>query len=163
MPSNTTLSDNTRVLLVDDNDGILKRAAAVLSDGCTIVGAFTDGRLALEAAAVLHPDVIVLDISMPGMSGFELAASLKHAGSTAAVVFLTVHIVTALVEAFTLDHCLWASDWPYLRAPVRVDYGVLLQLVLTLFPNASDRRKLLWDTPRELFGFASPYHGNLYA
>jgi predicted TIM-barrel fold metal-dependent hydrolase len=61
----------------------------------------------------------------------------------------------ALVEAFTLDHCLWASDWPYLRAPARVDYGVLLHLVLALFPDASDRRKVLWDTPRELFGFAS--------
>ena len=63
--------------------------------------------------------------------------------------------VAALVDAFTLDHCLWASDWPYLRAPVHVDYGVLLQLALALFPDASDRRKLLWDTPRELFGFAA--------
>ena len=63
--------------------------------------------------------------------------------------------VTALVDAFTLDHCLWASDWPYLRAPIRVDYGVVLKLVRTLFPDASDRQKLLWDTPRELFGFAS--------
>ncbi len=62
--------------------------------------------------------------------------------------------VTALVDAFTLDHCLWASDWPYLRALVRVDYGVLLQHALTLFPDASDRRKVLWDTPRKLLGFA---------
>jgi predicted TIM-barrel fold metal-dependent hydrolase len=65
--------------------------------------------------------------------------------------------VTALVQAFTLDRCMWASDWPHLRAPARVDYGVLLHLVLKLFPNAPDRRKLLWDTPRELFGFA-PAH-----
>jgi predicted TIM-barrel fold metal-dependent hydrolase len=63
--------------------------------------------------------------------------------------------VEALVHAFTLDQCLWASDWPYLRAPTRVDYGVLLKLVRTLFPDASDQRKLLWDTPRDLFGFAS--------
>ena len=63
--------------------------------------------------------------------------------------------VRALLEAFALDHCLWASDWPYLRAPARVDYGVLLKLVSTLFPDAADRRKLLWDTPRSLLGFAS--------
>jgi len=63
--------------------------------------------------------------------------------------------VQALAAAFTLDHCLWASDWPYLRAPTRVDYGVLLNLVPALFPVASERRKLLWDTPRELLGFAS--------
>jgi predicted TIM-barrel fold metal-dependent hydrolase len=63
--------------------------------------------------------------------------------------------VTALIDAFTLEHCLWASDWPYLRAPVRVDYGVLLQLALKLFPDASDRGKVLWDTPRKLLGFVS--------
>jgi predicted TIM-barrel fold metal-dependent hydrolase len=59
----------------------------------------------------------------------------------------------ALVDAFTLDHCLWASDWPYLRASVRVDYGVLLHVALAQFPDASDRRKLFWDTPCKLFGF----------
>lgn len=63
--------------------------------------------------------------------------------------------VEALIGAFGLDHCLWASDWPYLRAPARVDYGVLLKLLLALFPDASDRRRLLVETPSELLGFAS--------
>ena len=62
--------------------------------------------------------------------------------------------VKALVETFTLDRCMWASDWPHLRAPTRIDYGVLLQLVLKLFPDAPDRRKMLWDTPHKLLGFA---------
>src|SRR4029077_15577399 len=61
--------------------------------------------------------------------------------------------VTALVDAFTLDHCLWASDWPYLRATERQDYGPLVQLAGQFFPNANDRRKLFWDTPCRLFGF----------
>ena len=61
--------------------------------------------------------------------------------------------ITALIDAFTPDHCLWASDWPYLRAPARVDYGVLLAVALALFPDASDRRKILWQTPRNLFGW----------
>ena len=59
--------------------------------------------------------------------------------------------VAALIDAFTLDHCLWASDWPYLRAPVHVDYGVLLRLALMLFPDAAIAASLLWDTPRELW------------
>lgn len=63
--------------------------------------------------------------------------------------------VRALIDGFTLDRCLWASDWPYLRAPARVDYGVLLGLALTLHPDARQRQKLLWDTPRALFGFAA--------
>ncbi len=40
--------------------------------------------------------------------------------------------VRALVDAFTLDHCLWASDWPYLRATERQDYGPLTALVAAL-------------------------------
>jgi predicted TIM-barrel fold metal-dependent hydrolase len=62
--------------------------------------------------------------------------------------------VRALVNAFTLDHCVWSSDWPYLRAQERQDYGPLVQLAGQLFPNASDRRKLFWDTPNRLFKFA---------
>lgn len=61
--------------------------------------------------------------------------------------------VRAIVDAFTLDHCMWASDWPYLRAPQRLDYGPLVELAGVLFPDAADRRKLFWDTPKRLFGF----------
>jgi predicted TIM-barrel fold metal-dependent hydrolase len=61
--------------------------------------------------------------------------------------------VRAIVDAFTLDRCLWASDWPYLRAPQRQDYGPLLELAQMLFPNPAERRTLFCDTPRRLFGF----------
>jgi CheY-like chemotaxis protein len=80
-----------RVLLVDDNDAMLARAGEVLTPACLIAGKVRNGKAALEAAALLRPDVIVLDISMPDMTGFEVAAHLRQAGSTAAVVFLTVH------------------------------------------------------------------------
>jgi predicted TIM-barrel fold metal-dependent hydrolase len=61
--------------------------------------------------------------------------------------------VRAIVDAFTLDRCLWASDWPYLRAPQRQDYGPLVELAEVLFPNPAERRTLFCDTPRRLFGF----------
>ena len=61
--------------------------------------------------------------------------------------------VAAIVEAFTLDHCLWASDWPFLRAPERQDYGPLVAFAERLFPDAAERRKLFYETPRRLFGF----------
>ena len=61
--------------------------------------------------------------------------------------------VRAIVEAFTLDHCMWASDWPFLRATERQDYGPLIELAGILFPDPAERRKLFWDTPRRLFGF----------
>ena len=93
------MSEHTRVLLVDDNLAMLKCAAAVLAAGCEVVGSVRDGAAALEAAGALHPDVIVLDISMPGMSGLDVAASLRQAGLTTPVVFLTVHDEEEFVQA----------------------------------------------------------------
>lgn len=61
--------------------------------------------------------------------------------------------VAALLDAFTPDGCLWASDWPFLRAPSRIDVGPLLTLVERFIPDANDRRKVLWDTPRRVLGF----------
>jgi predicted TIM-barrel fold metal-dependent hydrolase len=67
--------------------------------------------------------------------------------------------VQALLEAFTPDRCMWGSDWPFLRAPERIDYGPVLVLVERLIPDPGDRRKVLWDTPMRLFGFdkSTPY------
>jgi len=65
----------------------------------------------------------------------------------------TVPYTRALLEAFTPDRCIWGSDWPFVRATERIDYGPLLKLVEGLLPDAVDRRKVLWETPRRLFGF----------
>lgn len=91
MPSSIISSDPVRVLLVDDNEAMLSRAAAALKYCCNVIGSAKDGRSAIDAALTLRPDVIVLDISMPGMNGFEVASRLREAGSSAALVFLTVH------------------------------------------------------------------------
>jgi len=86
-----TPPEQPRVLLVDDNRAILVRAAAMLSRDYLIVAAVSDGPAALAAVADLRPDVVVLDISMPGMSGFDVAKCLRKSGSTPVIVFLTVH------------------------------------------------------------------------
>jgi predicted TIM-barrel fold metal-dependent hydrolase len=62
--------------------------------------------------------------------------------------------VEALLAAFTPARTLWASDWPFLRAPGRVDVGPLLALAESLLPDANVRRAVLWDTPCALLGFA---------
>jgi predicted TIM-barrel fold metal-dependent hydrolase len=59
----------------------------------------------------------------------------------------------ALLDAYTPDGCMWASDWPYLRAAGRMDYGVLLKHVEHVLPDPAQRRRVLWDTPNALFGF----------
>jgi len=87
------------VLLVDDNEGMLERATAALASDCVVVGAVTDGPAALQASSTLEPDVIVLDISMPGLSGLDVASCLRKRGSPAAIVFLTMHEGEEFVRA----------------------------------------------------------------
>jgi predicted TIM-barrel fold metal-dependent hydrolase len=60
----------------------------------------------------------------------------------------------ALLERFGLDACLWATDWPFLRAPERLDVGPLLRHVERLLPARDDRRRLWWESPRRWLGFA---------
>ena len=99
MPSSSTSSEHVRVLLVDDNEAMLTRAALVLDAPCVVVGSAKEGRAAISAAESLQPDVIVMDISMPGMNGLEVASNLRASGSLAAVVFLTVHSEDEFVQA----------------------------------------------------------------
>jgi CheY-like chemotaxis protein len=77
-----------KVLLVDDHRGVLERASAML-DGFDVVGMATDGSQAIDIASQVAPDVIVLDINMPGLDGFQTKRALEQAGSRAPVVFLS--------------------------------------------------------------------------
>ena len=99
MPSSIDSSDLIRVLLVDDMPAMLARAASVLAARCVVVGSAGDGPSAIKAAIALQPDVIVLDISMPGMSGLEVAIRLRSVGFAAPIVFLTVHDEAEIVTA----------------------------------------------------------------
>ena len=63
--------------------------------------------------------------------------------------------ITALAEAFTLDRCVWGSDWPFLRAPERLDYGPLLALLTKLFPNPDAQDRLLSRAPARLLDFTT--------
>src|SRR5271154_6530072 len=80
-----------RVLLVDDLPLLLHAVAKLLEGPFEVVGMVSDGQAALDATSALEPDLIVLDISMPGMSGIEVARELKRRGNKVKIVFLTVH------------------------------------------------------------------------
>lgn len=60
----------------------------------------------------------------------------------------------ALIDAFGSEQCLWGSDWPYLRAPFRLDYGPMLKRWEQAF-DAQQRRQIMWDNPVRFFGFGS--------
>jgi len=76
----------TTVLIVDDHASFRRTARKLLeAEGFDIVGEAVDGRSALDLAATLEPDVVLLDIYLPDLDGFEIA-SLLQASSRAAVI-----------------------------------------------------------------------------
>ena len=83
------------------------------------------------------------------LSGLTKCSALPHPHADAWAY------VQALVQAFTPQSLVWASDWPFLRAPARIDYGPLLALWEQLLPDTQARTAVLWDTPMRLFGFAT--------
>jgi len=87
-----------RVLLVDDDADMLLTIAQTLEGEFHVIGLAEDGRQALRAAS-RSPDIVVLDISMPDMSGIEVAAQIRKAGCKAKVVFLSMYDDPDFVEA----------------------------------------------------------------
>jgi DNA-binding NarL/FixJ family response regulator len=80
-----------RVLLADDLPPVLSAVAKLLQESFEVVGMVGDGHAALASALALKPDLAILDISMPGMSGIEVARELRKRECKTKIVFLTVH------------------------------------------------------------------------
>jgi DNA-binding NarL/FixJ family response regulator len=88
-----------RVVLADDLAPVLSAVAAMLRETFDVVGTASDGPAALETTLKLDPDLLVLDISMPGITGIEVARELRRKGHEARIVFLTVHEDLSILEA----------------------------------------------------------------
>lgn len=58
----------------------------------------------------------------------------------------------ALAQVFGLSRCVWGSDWPFIRAPYRMDYGPMISRYETEF-NQDELRQLMWLSPKHHFGF----------
>jgi FixJ family two-component response regulator len=80
-----------RVLLADDEPDILKSVKALLAGEFDVVGEVMEGNAVLEEAARLGPDVVVLDVSMPGGGGLQALPLLRERLPSAAIVVVTAH------------------------------------------------------------------------
>ena len=98
MPNQSQLQ-RPRVLLADDHFAIVQRVTTLLEATFEVIGAARTGREMVIEAMRLKPDVIVADISMPEVGGIEAVHELRELGSTAKVVFLTIHSEDEFVNA----------------------------------------------------------------
>jgi two-component system invasion response regulator UvrY len=94
-----------RLLVVDDHELVRIGLRQILADypAIRVAGEAADGETALRMNRELRPDVVLLDVSLPGLSGFEVTTRLKQASPAVGIVILTVHeqapYPTQLLEA----------------------------------------------------------------
>jgi len=84
---------NTRTIIVDDNPGFRKVLRRVLGryPFIEVVGEAENGELTLEQVKNLGPDLVTVDINLPGMDGFELARRLRDAYPGTRIIFITLN------------------------------------------------------------------------
>jgi len=87
------LTPPVRVLIVDDVPQVRRELTQLLTlaGGLEFVGHAADGAQAVELASALCPDVVLLDLVMPVMDGFEAARRIKASGSGPRIVVLSIH------------------------------------------------------------------------
>ena len=81
----------SRVLVADDLPEIIAQVRNLLCKRCEVIGSASNGQQALSTTVTLNPDILVLDISMPILNGFEVALKLREANCGARIVFFTMH------------------------------------------------------------------------
>jgi two-component system response regulator AlgR len=103
-----------RVLIADDEPLAAERLQLLLArtKGATLVGTASDGESAVSMAQALSPDVLLLDIAMPGLDGIDVARSLASQSPTPAVVFVTAfdQFAVAAFEVAAVDYLMKPVD-----------------------------------------------------
>lgn len=108
-----------RVLVADDSDLLVGLIASWLEDeGLAVVVAST-GRQALDAAALHHPDVVLLDLVMPQMDGFEVGAKLKALPHPPEII-----LMTGVSDQAHLNRAMDLCAAPLLRKPLEAEVVV---------------------------------------
>ncbi|MDP9339723.1 MAG: response regulator transcription factor [Acidobacteriota bacterium] len=89
-----------RILIADDHEAVRKGVCAILSSriGVEICGEAENGKEAIEKAQALTPDLIILDITMPVLSGFEAAREIRKIFPHLPILILSMHESNQLIE-----------------------------------------------------------------
>ncbi|NBP87083.1 MAG: response regulator [Planctomycetia bacterium] len=115
MPNQDAKAGSSRILIADDNEPNRELLEVYLADlDCEIETAI-DGRDTLDKVASFKPDVILLDIMMPKLSGFEVCQQLKADSETRQIMIL---MVTALGELGDIERAVEAGTDDFLSKPV---------------------------------------------
>jgi two-component system, OmpR family, alkaline phosphatase synthesis response regulator PhoP len=109
------MSDKSRVLIADDNEANVELMEAYLAGLDVDIEVAVDGQDALDKVRSFEPDLILLDIMMPKLSGFEVCQRIKRDSATSRIMIL---MVTALNELGDIERAVDAGCDDFLSKPV---------------------------------------------
>jgi CheY-like chemotaxis protein len=135
--------NRARILLADDNELLLELTARMLATSFDVVGLARDGQDLIAKARKFTPDVIIVDITMPLVTGIEAVHELRQDGSSARFVFLTVHQESEFLQA-----CLEEGALGYvIKSHIKADLIPAIQAVMAGERFVSPSLSLSEDAP----------------
>ena len=133
-------SKRDRILIADDNEANVELLEAYLGDMDVDVEVAVDGQDALDKARSFKPDLILLDVMMPKLSGFEVCQKLKSDPATKTMMIL---MVTALNEHGDMERAVEAGTDDFLSKPVdKMSLTKRVQIMLK-YRNVTDELERL--------------------
>jgi two-component system invasion response regulator UvrY len=140
-----------RLLVVDDHELVRIGLRHILADypAIQIAGEAVDGESALRMNREIKPDVVLLDVCLPGLSGFEVTSRLRHASPNLGIIILTVHeqapypaqLLEAGASAYLTKGCpateLVQAIQTVARGGRHIGSSIAQQMALNLLPGGS--------------------------
>ncbi len=139
------------VLVHYEGETILEALPVLRRCGCPVIIDHS-GRPSVAAGLDQPGFRALLDFGREGRAIIKLSGAFRFS-RTGWPYFDSDPYMHALIDAFGLDRCIWGSDWPFVKARYRVDYGPLLAYLRRLVPDVADQQRILWDNPAHIFGF----------
>lgn len=115
MAKSSDSNRKSRILIADDNSANVELLEAMLVDVDCDMAVAVDGRDTLEKVASFKPDLILLDVMMPKLSGFEVCRKIKESPATKSIMVL---MVTALNELGDIERAVESGTDDFLSKPV---------------------------------------------
>ena len=96
-----------RILLVDDHESVRKGVRTLFANDTSlqVCGEAQNGVDAVRMVAELSPDVVILDLTMPGLTGFQTAAKMREIAPSIRIIFFTIHEIPAGAWWVGADAC----------------------------------------------------------
>ena len=139
--STTPAATPSRILIADDNEQNRELLEAYLADADYEIAMAVDGHSTLEQVAEFQPDIVLLDIMMPRLSGYEVCQRLKADPKTHDIPIL---MVTALNEMGDIEKAVAAGCDDFLTKPVnRLELTVRVKSLLRVRHLTNERDRLL--------------------